>query len=193
MARGNLYTQNTPEAGGKTAMDEDVCRVLGSLPTYLTRSIFNNPLPGQIDAALDTAVLDKPTKETHPRGGLVLPNKRSLGAVRSLAIAEDTIKSPSVQVASSGSEGAVAYVRRLGQHHVVKDQLKRISLYNSLGGQAWHEVRRKTSFQDFPHADLSFLGMTEQRWEFGRQIIFPKPGIKPECCLPAIFDQARGN
>jgi hypothetical protein len=51
-------------------MDEDVCRVLGSLPTYLTCSILNNPLPGQIDAALDAAVVDKPTKETHPRGGL---------------------------------------------------------------------------------------------------------------------------
>jgi hypothetical protein len=50
-------------------MDEDVCRVLGSLPTYLTRSILNNPLPGQIDAALDAAVVAKPTKETHPRGG----------------------------------------------------------------------------------------------------------------------------
>jgi hypothetical protein len=84
-------------------MDEDVCRVLGSLPTYLTRSVLNNPLSGQIDAALNATVVDKPAKEAHPRGGLVLPNKRSLSAVRSLAIAEDTVKSPSVQVASSGS------------------------------------------------------------------------------------------
>ena len=54
-------------------MDEDVYRVLGSLPTYLTRSILNNPRPGQINAALDAVVVDK-------------PNKSSLDVVRHLAI-----------------------------------------------------------------------------------------------------------
>lgn len=49
-------------------MDEDVCRVLGSLPTYLTRSVLNNPLPGQIDAALNAAVVDKPAKERGREG-----------------------------------------------------------------------------------------------------------------------------
>lgn len=103
-----------------------MCAVSSGACPHLTRSVLNNPLPDQIDAALNAAVVDKPAKEAHPRGGLVLPNKRSLSAVCSLAIAEDTVKSPSVQVASSGSKGAVAYVRRLRQHHVVKDQLKRI-------------------------------------------------------------------
>jgi hypothetical protein len=49
-------------------MDEDVRRVLGSLPTDLTRSILDNPFPGQVNTALDTTVVDQPTKETHPGG-----------------------------------------------------------------------------------------------------------------------------
>jgi hypothetical protein len=53
VVRGNLDTQGTPEAGGKTAVDEDVRRVLGSLPTDLTRSILDNLFPGQVNAALD--------------------------------------------------------------------------------------------------------------------------------------------
>jgi hypothetical protein len=105
--------------------------------------------------------------------------------VRPLANANDTVETPSAQVASNGSNGAMAYVRRLGQHHVVKSQLKCISLFYSLRGQAWHKVCCKASFQDFTHA--------EQRWELGRQVIFPKPGIKLERCRPAIIDQARGN
>ena len=68
VVRGNLDSQSTPETGSKTVVEEDVCRVLGGLPTYLTRSILDNFFPGQVNAALDATVVDKPTKETYLRG-----------------------------------------------------------------------------------------------------------------------------
>jgi hypothetical protein len=68
VVRGNLDSQSTPETGSKTVVEEDVCRVLGGLPTYLTRSILDNFFPGQVNEALDATVVDKPTKETYPRG-----------------------------------------------------------------------------------------------------------------------------
>jgi hypothetical protein len=124
---------------------------------------------------------------------LVSPNKGSLGTVHPLAIAHDTVKTSSTKIASNASNGTVAHVRRLGQQHVVENQLKCILLFYSLRGQAWYEVCCKASFQDFTHTDLSFLGVTEEGWELGRQIIFPMPSIKPESCRPAILDQARSN
>jgi hypothetical protein len=68
VVRGNLDSQSTPETGSKTAVEEDVCRVLGGLPTDLTRSILDKFFPSQVNAALDATVVDKPAKETCPRG-----------------------------------------------------------------------------------------------------------------------------
>ena len=93
---GNLNSQSTPEARSKTVVEEDVRRVLGGLPTDLTRSILDNFFPSQVNAALDATVVDKPAKEMYPRGGLVSPNKGRLGTIHPLAIAHDTVKAPSV-------------------------------------------------------------------------------------------------
>jgi hypothetical protein len=177
---GNQNSQSTPETGSEAAVEEDVCRVFRGLTTDLTRSILDNFFPGQVNAALDATVVDKPTKEAYPRGGLVAPNKDSLSTAHPLATAHDTVKAPCVQIASSASNGTVAHVRRLGQHHVVEDQLQCIALFNGLRGQARHEVCSKASFQDFTHTDLGFLGVTKEGWEFGGQVIFSVPGIKPE-------------
>jgi hypothetical protein len=77
-------------------VEEDVRCVLGGLPTDLTRSILDNFFPGQVNAALDATVVDKPAKETYRRGGLVSLNKDSLDTEHPLAIAHDTIKAPNM-------------------------------------------------------------------------------------------------
>jgi hypothetical protein len=72
---GNLNSQSTPEARSKTVVEEDVRRVLGGLPTDLTRSILDNIFPGQVNTALDVTVVDKAAKETYPRGPLFRQTK----------------------------------------------------------------------------------------------------------------------
>jgi hypothetical protein len=72
--------------------------VFGGSTTDLTHGILDNLFPGQVNAALDATVVDKPTKETDPRRGLVAPNKDSLSTAHPLATAHDTVEAPCVQI-----------------------------------------------------------------------------------------------